>query len=72
VLEQGEEERLQKHAEQLQKLLASGDAAIEAYFQPRHVLDVLRDFDTARPTVEQVRQTLSLAPTMMHGHCHAR
>ena len=38
----------------LKELLSSGDAAIEAYLEPRHVLDVLEDFAPAKPPLDKV------------------
>jgi hypothetical protein len=39
----------------LHAVLGSGEAALEAYLEPRHVVDVLEDFAPARPPLEKVR-----------------
>ena len=44
-----------KQGEKLRKLLASGEASSEAYFEPRHVSDVLQDFSAAKPDLLKVR-----------------
>ena len=53
---------LQDQLESLQKLVASGDAAIDAYFEPRHVVDVLRDSSAARIPLDKVALLLSFRP----------
>lgn len=39
----------------MRKLLASGEASSEAYFEPMHVTDVLQDFSAAKPDLLKVR-----------------
>ncbi|EIE23365.1 hypothetical protein COCSUDRAFT_36399 [Coccomyxa subellipsoidea C-169] len=47
-----------KLGEKLRKLLASGEASSEAYFEPRHVTDVLQDFSAAKPDLLKVLAAL--------------
>ncbi|BDA47196.1 Sulfite reductase [NADPH] flavoprotein alpha-component [Coccomyxa sp. Obi] len=51
-------EVLQSQEERLRELIASGESSIEAYFEPRHVADVLQDFSSAKPALTQVLATL--------------
>lgn len=56
VAETGQEE------ERLRELLALGESSIEAYFEPRHVADVLQDFSSAKPALSQVSsQSMALS-----------
>ncbi|KAK9905499.1 hypothetical protein WJX75_000993 [Coccomyxa subellipsoidea] len=61
--------------EKLKQLIASGEASIEAYFEPRHVTDVLHDFNEANPDLQKVLAALrpllprlySISSSMLEG-----
>ena len=46
-----------RQEEKLKQLIASGEASIEAYFEPRHVTDVLHDFSEANPDLQKVNNS---------------
>ena len=50
--------------ERLRELIASGESALEAYYEPRHVADVLQDFSSAKPALTEVSHK-SVAPCVL-------
>ena len=56
---------LQDQRDQLRKLLKQGDAAIENYLEPRHVIDLFLEYPSAKPKLFKVRISYSALP---HPH----
>jgi hypothetical protein len=47
---------VQDQISHLQRLLKKGDAAIEKFLEPRHVIDLFLEFPAAKPAFSKVSQ----------------